>query len=380
MKIIRPLTISDSVLVSSNVIEADFPNYSASSVYSTGTVIQVTSPGTHKEYESLTGSTSVVTITIATPAVVSWVAHGLLTGTPISFTTTGTLPTGIVSGTVYYVLAPATDTFNIAATVGGAAIATTGVQSGVHTAIGSNNFNKPVTNTTYWLDRGATRRWKCFDGSVTSQTSNTTSIAMEFLASGRIDSVALLNISAATAQVTMTDAIDGIVFDETYNLTADSGITDWYAYFFEPIERTSDLTITNMPPYANATINVTLTDTGNTVLLGACILGFVKELGITEVGVKTGIQDYSIKTQDTFGNYTILQRAFRKTINFTIWLDPYEVDVLQNLLAGYRATPIVYIASDAYSSTVAYGFYKDFSIDIAYTNKSVCTVQIEGLT
>lgn len=78
--------------------------------------------------------TSTVTVTIAAPGVFSWTAHGLAAGTPIKFTTTGALPTGITAGTTYYVVSPTTDAFSVAATPGGAAITTTGTQSGTHTA------------------------------------------------------------------------------------------------------------------------------------------------------------------------------------------------------------------------------------------------------
>ncbi|WP_311272177.1 MULTISPECIES: hypothetical protein [unclassified Rhizobium] len=77
---------------------------------------------------------SVVTVTIAAPGVFSWNAHGLDAGTPIKFSTTGALPTGITAGTTYYVVAPTTNAFSVAATVGGSAITTTGTQSGIHTA------------------------------------------------------------------------------------------------------------------------------------------------------------------------------------------------------------------------------------------------------
>jgi hypothetical protein len=46
---------------------------------------------------------STVTITNATPAVVSWTAHGLPAGTPIVLSTTGALPAGLTAGTTYYV-------------------------------------------------------------------------------------------------------------------------------------------------------------------------------------------------------------------------------------------------------------------------------------
>lgn len=81
---------------------------------------------------------SVVTITIATPGVVTWFtgAHGLVGGETVVFTTTGALPTGITAGTTYYVLASGitSTTFRIGLTASGSAINTTGTQSGIHTA------------------------------------------------------------------------------------------------------------------------------------------------------------------------------------------------------------------------------------------------------
>lgn len=86
-------------------------------------------------YHYLDAKSSAVTITIAVPGVVTWTAHGLLANDEITFSTTGALPTGLTAGTKYYVLAPAANTFTLSATPGGAAITTTGTQSGVHTAL-----------------------------------------------------------------------------------------------------------------------------------------------------------------------------------------------------------------------------------------------------
>lgn len=89
------------------------------------------------------GSSSTVTITIATPGVVSWTSHGLANGTAVQLTTTGALPTGLVAGTVYYVVNAGINDFQLGALVGGGAIATSGSQSGTHTAlsIGANEVS-----------------------------------------------------------------------------------------------------------------------------------------------------------------------------------------------------------------------------------------------
>jgi hypothetical protein len=81
----------------------------------------------------------VVTMTIASPSVVTLASHGLSVGDTVTFYTSGTLPTGITSGTNYYVLsAPTSDTFTFSDSVNGSVIATSGTQSGTHT-ITSNN-------------------------------------------------------------------------------------------------------------------------------------------------------------------------------------------------------------------------------------------------
>lgn len=80
-------------------------------------------------------STSTVTMTIASPAAITWTAHGLAVDTPVVFSTTGALPTGIVAGTTYYVKTVVdANTINLSSTVGGAAINSSGSQSGTHTA------------------------------------------------------------------------------------------------------------------------------------------------------------------------------------------------------------------------------------------------------
>ena len=80
-------------------------------------------------------SVGTTTVTIASPAVFSKTAHGLKVGDPVTFTTTGALPTGLTVGTTYYVIAAGftADAFEVSTTLGGAAVNTSGAQSGTHT-------------------------------------------------------------------------------------------------------------------------------------------------------------------------------------------------------------------------------------------------------
>jgi hypothetical protein len=243
-----------------------------------------------------------------------------------------------------------------------------------------NTGHSPETSPTWWLYVSTTNRWKMFDTQITSQTSNADSIAVTMESNDdRIDSVALFNISAASATLTVTDAVEGVVYNKTLSLVSPSGITDWYAYFFEPITRLKDTVFTEIPPYIGADISLTLSDSGSTVLCGACVVGLSRDVGGTQYGASTGIQDYSIKQKDSFGNYSILERAYNKKATFQVWVENSLIDELQTILASYRATPTVYVGSDDYQSTYIYGFYKDFSTVISYPTVSILNIELEGL-
>lgn len=246
--------------------------------------------------------------------------------------------------------------------------------------IEANAGNDPTTSPASWAYVGVTNPWLMLDRSVTSQTENLGSIQVEVASRGRAIAIAILNASAKEAQVEVLDAVDGVVHDTTYSLVSPSGIDDWYDYFFEPIVRLQDLLITDLPSYASPVIRVTLNGPDEVVKCGALVIGPVLDFGSTQYGVEVGIRDFSRKEQDDFGNYTIVERAYSKRATYPVYLPASKVDAFQQLLAGLRATPVVYIGSNEYSSTAVYGFYVDFSIEIAYMQYSVCSIEVEGLT
>lgn len=56
------------------------------------------------------------------------------------------------------------------------------------------------------------------------------------------------------------------------------------------------------------------------------------------------------------------------------------LDDVHRTLAGLRATPVLWIGSEAFESLTVFGFYKEFGIDRAYPTVSCCSLTIEGLT
>lgn len=245
---------------------------------------------------------------------------------------------------------------------------------------GSNIGNIPSSSPTQWQFLYNDNRWAMFDNGVSTLTVNASSIDVVVKPAGRVESVGLINVTAATARLKITDTTDGVVYDQTVPLISTSGITDLYAYMFEPIARLNDYLFTGLPIYYNPTVELILTDAGNTVSIGGAIYGQSKDVGSTQYGASVGIQDYSIKSTDVFGNYSITQRSFSKTGSFTLFTPNTLIDELEVLLETYRATPILYSGSDSYASSLILGFYKTFSIVISYPDYSVVSIDIEGLT
>lgn len=379
MKIIRPMPIGDIALVASDVPETDYAAYNPATAYVTGNRVVVSTVS------------SIVTITAVGPAVVTQLAHGYGGGEFVSLTTTGALPIGVSVGVQYYVTNVTADAYQLALTPTGVPIATSGIQSGVHTAVvGLHRIYEalravtgvqPHASVADWLEIGATNRWAMFDGSVTSQTQQANSMTFSIQTVGRVDSMAFMNINATTITITGTDAIDGIVYGPTvYDMSSSAPVSDWYSYFFEPISLKSDFVDIDFPPYANLLLTITISNPGGTAAVGAVVAGMSKDLGLTQYGAQVGIIDYSNKTKDAFGNWVILERGFSKRGRFTMWIDAVNVDSIHAALAAYRAQPCVYYATTEYTSTVIYGFYKDFNIDISYPTMSICSLDVEGLT
>jgi len=106
-------------------------------------------------FAAITTTKGTVTLTLANPCVLTFTAHGFVTGDAVYLTTTGALPTSISANTTYYAIYVSTDTFRLATSysnaLAGTPISTQGQsQSGTHTlytcpfgGVTATNFTVP---------------------------------------------------------------------------------------------------------------------------------------------------------------------------------------------------------------------------------------------
>lgn len=249
----------------------------------------------------------------------------------------------------------------------------------------SNNNHIPGDDPAWWTRTGPRNVFACLDKVVASQSSMDNSLYYDFDVPGRVDSVALLNIRAATVRVQVWrrstgEDPDELVYDSTFSMISTVGISDWYSYFFEDISQATNKILLDIPNVYNARVRIDLTNTGSVAALGEVIIGQQLYIGRTQYGSSVGITDFSKKERDAFGGYSIIEKPFSKRGSFNVMINNSTLDKLQETLAGFRATPILYIGVDEYASTVVYGFYKDFSLVIQHFNETQCNLEVEGLT
>lgn len=248
-------------------------------------------------------------------------------------------------------------------------------------ALRDNTGKEPgATNPNDWLDGGPTNRHRMFDRKVGSQTIRQGGIVVEIQADDFVDSVAILNAFADSAKVTMIDPVEGVVFERDAVLI-DSGVSNWWQYFFKPIRRKKDVIIDGLPPYAGVIIRVELfTAPANEARVGALILGSRFEIGYALWGTSVGIRDFSQKDEDKYGNVDVAEGAWSKRPEFDLVIDTDRVDYVMEELALLRAIPCVYIGHRRHTMTIGYGFYRELMTVLANPSISECSLTIEALT
>ena len=127
----------------------------------------------------------------------------------------------------------------------------------------------------------------------------------------------------------------------------------------------------------------TLSSGSGTLSVQNIVLGPAIDLGSTQYGATAGIVDYSKKDFDEFGQLIITERTFSKRLSAQVLVSNDNLNAVQRALYDIRATPCVWVGSTDSrfdEALTVYGFYRDFSTDIAYPDASLCNLEIEGLT
>ena len=234
----------------------------------------------------------------------------------------------------------------------------------------------PDADTAGWQRVGPTNKWAMFD-KATGTASSATDTMTVTIAPGLVRGLALLDVTANTVTVSMTNG-GGTVYTRVIDLNTGYGVNSWDTYFFNDIVRKRTVVLLDVPPYSNGQITITLDGSGP-VALGTVVAGPIFNVGNTRYGMSLGFIDYSVKTTDAYGATTVTERAYAKRMVVPFTVRDIDVDEVMRRLELIRATAVVWIGARKYDSSIVYGYAKDAQTVIQYELVSECSLTIEGL-
>ncbi|ATQ74860.1 hypothetical protein CR152_10240 [Massilia violaceinigra] len=340
--LIRPVAITDAMLISSTVPEGLAQEYSSGSTYVLGAVVGVSTGTKQAVYQGLQASN---------------VGHAPATS-PTWWKPLGTVYAPYSTGTSYG--------------LGDVVSSTSANVHDLYESQAAGNLGNALTDKAKWLRKSATNRWNAFDKALNSRTVVPNSISF-VIAPGLVNTVTLLNVEGASATITQS----GTGYTRTQNLVRHH-VLNWYDFFYEIPIRIGDVVFDGVPPYAASSLTITIENTGLDAAISGCFVGKSRTIGTTQWGVTGGTLSYSTVDTDKFGNVTIFKRANAKRLNFEVRIPDGFEDEAHRLLTEYTDVELIVIGSTKYSMTYAYGYIDQWEVPISNSGQNA-PISFRGL-
>ena len=251
----------------------------------------------------------------------------------------------------------------------------------------ASTTEEPSDTATDWFDAGPANRYAAFDRQlgidkyrvVETKTSNADSITYTIEALTRIGGLAMFGLQAASISIVATVDTTGDAANISYTMqdATDYGGSLWRWMFLPAtFERKYINFSVNIP--AGASIDITITNTGDTAKVGTIALGIVSQFGT--VGTSTGKKLLNRSFKKTSGTLTsLLQRTSSSLVSYNVTLQNYEGDAFWRLVEDIQGIGAVFVASDLYPEYSIYGTLSSANPTTAGVGISKAIIEAEEL-
>lgn len=381
MRVIPPLEITNARLTSTTAPEPGVGEaaFNIGTTYAAGDKVIVGSP------------TATVTMTVASPCVVTWTAHGQADGSPVVLTTTGALPTGLTAGTRYFIINSTADTFQLSAAPNGSAIVTTGTQSGTHTATtevhrtylsgeAGNVGNSPMRSPDKWTDIGPTNAWAMFDLLRNTATSAASPLTVVITPGMRVNALGLVGLVADAAEITVS--VDGDpIYTKSLSLRTRI-VGSWYEFFFAPFTTADAFVLLDLPPVTSAVVTVTLTRAQGDVSCGGLVLGSSVYLGETLIEPVDDADNFSRINTNEYGDTELVPRRTAPRVSMRAVCTKADLIRGRQVRKDLAAAPALWLGlddpSDGYFESVqVLGVYTAFSYNLDQHTHATLNLEVK---
>lgn len=291
------------------------------------------------------------------------------------------LPLAVGTNVTTNVPASSAPVYNAASTYAKGAVVIDAVTRFEYESLIANNTNKPLSDATAWISRGIENRGKMFDVSIGSQTINPNEIVIQLDVRRVVTTLTLLNVEAASVEVTINDPIEGAIpYNGNQSLIEPSGGKSWFNWHFAPVQREDRALFDGLPTYSQAIITIKIKNPGSVAKCGVLLIGKKVILGESAYGTSVSIDDYSVKKRDDFGGWNVLEGEFSETCTLPVQVSEAMLDKVPRILAKYRATACFYVGAEMLKSTWIYGYFERFQHVFSDFGIADCNIELESLT
>lgn len=210
----------------------------------------------------------------------------------------------------------------------------------------------PEADSVYWRDVGPTALWAAFDGEISTASKAITSMSY-VLRPGPFNTLIFYGLEGVGISVSLKNAPGGsVVF--TYSGDILNLPLDWYDWAFGIVKARSKLLLSNITPYADPELTITITaGTGAAVGVGLIALGDLRpfigdaEWGGTQPGATAEPINYARISTDADGTTRIRAGRAVTDMRIKVVMPRTSADYFLANVQEVLSTPVAVIATDA---------------------------------
>ena len=235
-----------------------------------------------------------------------------------------------------------------------------------------------------WVVMGYANKWRMWrEGSDSVSTRTGTAgitCSITPLGPAAVTTVGVLGLDALSVTVTVTDSIDGLVYNETKDV-ADIGVPDWWSYFFTTYDRNRALIFEDLPAYfgTGVTLAISINPASPTdeVECGRVVIGPAIDAGQSLQGVTSRNISFGTKERDPFGNLTLVNQRTIRVIDYPVMIPKNNVNSIQRKAAELAVIPTLFIGDSDMPETIVFGVFENFDVIINGLSVVECSIAVE---
>lgn len=239
-----------------------------------------------------------------------------------------------------------------------------------------------LTDVATWKYIGKTNRWRVFDYTRNNKTLVPLTLTITFTPGKRINSLAISGMTANAFDLSISSVIGGgVIYEQSGSLNTRNTLT-WSDYAFGEFTTKPSLVFFDIPPYSDCVVTLTLTATAGNVEVGAVGVGSFIYMGDAQLRSASDVLNFSTIDRDIDGNAILTPRRNVPKIILDVICAKSTVDRVIEVRRDLNAAPAFWYGledtSHSYFESLSMlGIYKSFTINDEWPGQAFLTLELE---